>query len=166
MKILREMDLTPEETIEFAKLNSSVVQPGQQSLNPYYLGFKIFEDIEKRWDRDKMFEVREFESDSSFLRNYLTEQLVEDLDLYVFEKKGVEWKITDKAWENIRDQLVYSRVNGGFPYLTIDHGNYLNGGELYIKHAYEEAELDLNYVEKTLPYVYQLWGNRASGDGN
>jgi stage V sporulation protein R len=158
MKILREMNLTPEETIEFAKLNSSVVQPGQQSLNPYYLGFKIFEDIEKRWDRDKMFEVREFESDSSFLRNYLTEQLVEDLDLYVFEKKGVEWKITDKAWENIRDQLVYSRVNGGFPYLTIVHGNYLNGGELYIKHAYEEAELDLKYVEKTLPYVHQLWG--------
>ena len=65
--------------------------------------------------REKMFEVREFDSDTSFIRNYLTKQLVEELDLYVFEKKGPEWKITDKAWENIRDQLVYSRVNGGFP---------------------------------------------------
>lgn len=161
MKILREMDLTPEETIEYAKLNASVVQPGQQSLNPYYLGFKIFEDIEKRWDRDEMFEVREFESDASFLRNYLTEQLVEDLDLYVFEKQGVKWKISDKAWESVRDQLVAAKTNGGFPYLTIVNGNYDNNGELYIKHAYEGAELDFNYVEKTLPYAHHLWGKHV-----
>jgi stage V sporulation protein R len=169
------MDLTPEETIEFAKLNSAVVQPSKHSLNPYYLGLKIFEDIERRWDnptkeeqerfgrkpgqgRAKLFEVREFDSDTSFIRNYLTKKLVEDLDLYVFEKKGAEWKITDKSWENIRDQLVYSRINGGFPYLTVENGNYLNLGELYLKHSYEGMELDLKYIEKTLPYVFQLWG--------
>lgn len=105
-RIMRELDLTAEETVEYAKLNSSVVQPSRQSLNPYYLGLKIFEDIEKRWDRDKMFEVRELDSDLSFIRSYLSKELVNDLDLYVFEKKGPEWKITDKAWENVRDQLV------------------------------------------------------------
>ena len=47
---MRELDLTVNETIEYAKLNSSVVQPSRQSLNPYYMGLKIFEDIEKRWD--------------------------------------------------------------------------------------------------------------------
>ena len=87
-RILREMDLTSEETVEFAKLNASVVRPSRHSLNPYYLGLKIFEDIERRWDREKMFDVREYDSDISFLRNYLTKELVEDLDLYVFEKKG------------------------------------------------------------------------------
>lgn len=45
----------------------------------------------------------------------MTKKLVDELDLYVFEKKGPEWKITDKSWESIRDQLIYSRVNGGFP---------------------------------------------------
>jgi stage V sporulation protein R len=117
IRILRELELTSEETLEFAKLNSAVMQPSQTSLNPYYLGLKIFEDIERRWDqptledkarfgykggqgREKMFEVREFDSDTSFIRSYLTKQLVEDLDLYVFEKKGSEWKITDKAWES------------------------------------------------------------------
>lgn len=158
MQILREMDLTSEETIEYAKMNSAVVQPSKQSLNPYYLGFKIFEDIEKRWDRNKMFEVREVDSDTSFLRNYLTKELVEDLDLYIFEKEGVEWKVSDKAWENVRDQLVYSRVNGGFPYLTVEDGNYMNNSELYLKHAFEDAELDIKYLERTLPYVHQLWG--------
>lgn len=104
-RIIRELDLSSEDTIEFAKLNSSVVQPSKQSLNPYYLGLKIFEDIERRWDhptreeqerwgrqpgqgRAKMFEVREFDSDTSFIRNYMTKKLTEDLDLYVFEKKA------------------------------------------------------------------------------
>jgi len=174
-RIIRELDLTSEETVEYAKLNSSVVQPSRHSLNPYYLGIKLFEDIEKRWDeptkeeqerygrqpgqgRAKIFEVRELESDQSFLRNYLTKKLTEELDLYIFEKKGPEWKITDKSWENIRDQLVYSRVNGGFPYITVEDGDYQRSGELYLVHQYEAVELDLKYVERTLPYVYTLWG--------
>lgn len=172
------MDLTSEETIEFAKLNSSVVQPSRNSLNPYYLGLKIFEDIEKRWDnpteeerqrlgrkpglgKEKIFEVREVDSDQSFIRNYLTKKLVEDLDLYVFEKKGPEWKITDKTWENIRDQLVNSRVNGGFPNINVVDGDFNRSSELYLKHHYEGVELDLKYVERTLPYVVRLWGKNV-----
>ncbi|ANE48513.1 stage V sporulation protein R [Paenibacillus swuensis] len=174
-RILRELDLTASETIEFAKLNASVVQPSQHTLNPYYLGLKIFEDIEKRWEnpsaedrerfkrepgrgREKMFEVRENDSDLSFIRNYMTKDLVKELDLYVFEKKGPEWKITDKSWQNIRDQLVYSRVNGGFPYLVVQDGDFLRNGELYLLHQYEGVELDLKYLERTLPYVFQIWG--------
>lgn len=174
-RIIRELDLSDDETIEYAKLNSSVVQPSRHTLNPYYLGLKIFEDIEKRWDnptpeererfdrlpgrgREKMFEVREHDHDISFIRNYLTKELVKELDLYVFEKKGPEWKITDKSWESIRDQLAYSRVNGGFPYLVVKDGDYLSNGELYLFHQFEGVELDLKYVERTLPYVYQLWG--------
>ncbi|MCY9514950.1 SpoVR family protein [Paenibacillus apiarius] len=174
-RIVRELDLTTDETFEYAKLNSSVVQPSRHSLNPYYLGVKIFEDIEKRWDqpsreerdtygrqpgqgRAKIFEVRELDSDLSFIRNYLTKQLTDELDLYIFEKKGPEWKITDKSWENIRDQLVYSRVNGGFPYLVVQDGDYQRNGELYLNHQYEGMELDLKYLERTLPYVYTMWG--------
>ncbi|MBP1154451.1 spore cortex formation protein SpoVR/YcgB (stage V sporulation) [Paenibacillus sp. PvR052] len=167
--------MTDDETIEYAKLNSSVVIPSRHSLNPYYLGLKIFEDIEKRWEnpskeererlgrkggegRQKIFEVREFDSDISFVRNYMTKKLCDELDLYVFEKKGPEWKITDKSWENVRDQLVYSRVNGGFPYIAVENGDYERNGELYLKHMYEGMELDLKYVERTIPYIYRLWG--------
>ena len=158
IRILRELDLTPEETIEYSKLNSSVVVPSRHQLNPYYLGYKIFEDIEKRFGREYMFEVRELNSDQSFLRNYLTKELVDELDLYVFEKRGQEWLITDKSWERVRDQLVASRVNGGFPVIRVYDGDYIQNGELYLKHEYDGVELDVKYLERTLPYVHQLWG--------
>jgi stage V sporulation protein R len=174
-RIIRELPLSSEETIEYAKLNSSVVQPSTHTLNPYYLGLKIFEDIEQRYNnptqeeqdrlgrkpnrgRDKIFEVRELDSDTSFLRNHLTKKLIEDLDLYVFEKQGTEWKITDKAWEHVRDELVNSRINGGFPYIVVGDGNYMRNGELLLRHQYQGTELDLKYLERTLPYVHVLWG--------
>jgi stage V sporulation protein R len=158
LRILREMDLTPEETIEFARLNASVLQPSRFTLNPYLLGLKIFEDIEKRYGREKLFDVREFDMDTSFIRNYLTKELTEELDLFVFEKKGPEWRVSDKAWENVREQLIRSRINGGFPYIVAVDGDYRMAGELYLRHEYEGIELDLKYVEKTLPYVVRLWG--------
>ncbi|TWI56178.1 SpoVR family protein [Halalkalibacter nanhaiisediminis] len=178
-RILREMDLTSEETIEFATLNAGVVQPSKTSINPYYLGLKIFEDIEERYNnptkemqerqgvkpdsgREKMFEVREIESDISFIRNYLTKDLVMREDMYLFQKQGGDYKIVDKEWEHVRDQLALSRVNGGFPYLVVTDGDYLKNGELYITHKYEGTELDIGYLEKVLPYLYQLWGRAVN----
>ncbi|KAF6603542.1 MULTISPECIES: SpoVR family protein [unclassified Bacillus (in: firmicutes)] len=173
-RIIRELDLTSDEAIEFAKLNAGVVQPSKTGINPYYLGLKIFEDIEEHYDnptdemkktgvkpgsgREKMFEVREIESDISFIRNYLTKDLVMREDLYLFQKQGRDYKVIDKEWKAVRDQLVNMRVNGGFPYLTVNDGDYLKNNELYIKHWYEGIELDLKYLEKVLPYLYQLWG--------
>ena len=57
-----------------------------------------------------MFEVREIESDISFIRNYLTKELVQQEDLYLFEKKGRDYQITTKDYEDVRDQLsLYAR---------------------------------------------------------
>ncbi|OUM97992.1 MAG: stage V sporulation protein R [Paenibacillaceae bacterium ZCTH02-B3] len=157
-RIMRELPLDPDEAIEYAKLHASVVQPYRHTVNPYLLGLKIFEDIEKRCGESALFEVRELESDMSFLRNHLTRELTEELDLYVFGKEGTEWKIADKSWESVRDRLVESRVNCGFPYLEVLDGNWRMNGELYIRHRYEGAELDLKYVEGTMPHVARLWG--------
>jgi stage V sporulation protein R len=175
LRIMREMEMDEGEALEFARMHSGVVLPSRTSVNPYHLGLKIWEDIEKRWNhptreererfgrlpgrgREKMFEVREMESDISFLRNYLTKELVEEMDLYLYQKVGNEWKIVEKNWEAVRDQLCASRVNGGFPVILVEDGDYGKNGELYLSHRYEGVELDIKYLEKTLPYVYQLWG--------
>ena len=175
-RIMREMDLPTNEHLEFAELHAGVVSPHKGQLNPYYLGYKIFEDIEKRWDnptaedrerfgrggsegREKMFEVRELDNDISFLRNYLTEELCEELDLFVYQLIDEEdWTITEKKWERVRDQLVLNMTNFGFPYIEVLDGDYDGNSELYLMHRYEGVELDMKYARKTLEYVYKLWG--------
>jgi stage V sporulation protein R len=175
-RIMRELDLTDTEHLEFAELHSGVVSPHKGQLNPYYLGYKILEDIERRWNnpsreereklgrlpntgREKIFEVREIENDVSLLRNYLTEELSEELDLFVYELVDEEeWTITEKRWERVRDQLVANMTNFGFPYIEVLDGDYNGNRELYLRHAYESAELDANYARKALEHVYTLWG--------
>jgi stage V sporulation protein R len=175
-RIMREVELSDTELLEFAELHSGVVSPHKGQLNPYYLGYKIFEDIERRWNeptaeerakfgrqggegRAKIFEVRELDNDVSFLRNYLTEELCEELDLYVFELVDEEeWTVTEKRWERVRDQLVANMTNFGFPYIVVADGDYNGNRELYLKHQYEGAELDSNYARKVLEHVHTLWG--------
>jgi len=172
---MREMELTDEEYTDFAAMNAGVITPSRHSINPYFLGVKMLEDIERRWDnpteeekqkwgrtggegRKKLFEVRAEENDVSLIRNYMTKQLVEDLDLYLYEKQGDQWVIVDKNWENVRDNIVAQMANFGNPTILVEDGDYHHNGELYLRHVYDGHELDALYSEKTLEHVYALWG--------
>jgi stage V sporulation protein R len=175
-RIMRELDLTDSEYLEFAELHANVISPHKHQLSPYYLGYKILEDIEKRWDnptqeererfgrkggegREKIFEVRELENDISLLRNYLTKELCEEMDLFIYELiDEEEWTVTEKRWERVRDQLVANMTNFGFPYIEVVDGDYRGTRALYLRHRYEGVELDLKYAKKTLEHVYKLWG--------
>ena len=86
---VREGDHFVISQIEFADLHAGVLQPSPKRINPYFLGYKILEDIERRFSdggkdldaaRAKLFEVREIETDASLLRNYLTRELCDDLE--------------------------------------------------------------------------------------
>lgn len=156
-RIMRDLDLTPDESFEFAKMHAGVLAPSRFQLNPYHLGFHIFEDIEQRFGRERIFEVREVESDVSFIRNYLTKELCEKLDLYLFAKQGDEWRISATGWEKVRDGIVQQISNCGYPYLYAEDHDYQRRGELYLRHAFEGVELDSLYVKRTLPHVYHLW---------
>lgn len=156
-RIMRDLDLTPDESLEFARMHSAVLAPNRFQMNPYHLGFHMFEDIEKRYGRERIFEVRETQTDVSFIRNYLTKDLCEKLDLYLFSKQGDEWRITATGWEKVRDGIIQQVSNCGFPYIYADDADYQRRGELYLRHAYEGIELDTAYVKKTLPHVYHIW---------
>ena len=75
---------------------------------------KIWENIEERWDhpstedleafgprkkagREKLFEVREVERDASFLRRYLTEELIRELNLFEYKSRGNEQVVSRVA---------------------------------------------------------------------
>ena len=174
-RILRELDLPEDEYTEFARLHSSVAAPSPRSLNPYYVGMKLLEHVEQRWEnpsdkdkermglpggqgREKLFEIRDLESDLSFMRTYLTKDAVEELDLYTYEHQDGAWKITEKNWEKVRDQIVRSLTTYGIPYIMVEDADYKRNRELYLKHYFDGDELDVKYGEKTMQYVYQLWG--------
>ena len=173
-RIMRELDLSNDEYVEFANLHAGVLGSSKLRMNPYLVGLKMFEDIERRWDspneeervkfdrkggegRQKIFEVRELESDVSFLRNYLTKELVEELDLYLYEERDGELVIVEKDWEKVRETMVGSMTNQGFPYIVVEDGDYQGNRELYLKHYFDGRPLDLPHAEKVLEHLYRLW---------
>jgi stage V sporulation protein R len=158
LKIMRLLDLTEEETVDFARMHAQLVQPSRLQINPYLLGLSIFADIDRRWGRDAVFEARVTSDDAGFLRNHLTEELVREMGLFVFRRIGYEWRAVEKDWRVVRDTLVQNLFNCGHPYILVETGDFNGRGELYLKHHYEGVELDVHYLEKTLPLVHRLWG--------
>lgn len=169
-EIMYRLNLTPEEMFDFACTHEKVVQPGNNPfrMNPYYLGMQILKDIEKRYDRTKMFEICANENDISLIRNYLTEDLVKKLGLFNYgykcEKKHRQnekcnncsyTEVKDKDLDNIIENLTRPIMNYGVPKLAITK---INGDLMTITHTPDDnGTLDYKYAEKTMEYIYQLW---------
>lgn len=167
VQIMRELNLSTDEHVEFAALHSSVLQPSPGRLNPYYLGFTMLNDIERRWNeidgsgRERLFMVRETECDVSLIRNYLTDELCEELDLFYAERQGDELLITEKDWEAVRDRLVDQLSDYGIPVIHAEDADYNGNRELYLRHEFNGRPLDMSYAEKTLEGVERLWGRKV-----
>ena len=188
-RILERYLSRPEEIWEFRRLHSGVLSPSpsRMSINPYYVGFQILKDIERRWNGDletgdepetdwlgnpkprpigegwnKVFEVCACENDVTFLRKYLTEPLIKRLDLYTYERDEVDgeevWVVRSTDWEEVRDEMVDGMTNFGVPIITVEDGDYKRHGELYLKHAHDGKDIDIDYAERVLRAIYRLWG--------
>lgn len=176
--------VSPQEMIAFAQLHSGVVNPGGRfSLNPYYLGYTILVDIEKRWDdlhargesrltgRQKLFEVRRTEDDISFLRNYLTLELVEKLGLFAYGsscnhppgqrcRQCEQVVITSRERDTIVEALVAPRYNYGIPRIAVR--DVVNNA-LYLEHLDRDTTfLDRRFAAQTLAYIAELWKHQVS----
>ncbi|CAI3704129.1 SpoVR family protein [Clostridium neonatale] len=159
--ILKQLDLPQELYLEFIKRHNDVIAPAIGGLNPYYIGFKMFEDIEKKYGKEKIFEVRAIERDSSFLRRYLTQELCEELNLFEYNQRTFDTiieEISDEdGWKIIRDTLSYTCGMGGIPYVRIIDLNK-NDRTLTLENVYDGRTLDLSYAKATLQYIQELWG--------
>ena len=175
--------VSPAEMIEFARLHAGVVNPGSRfNPNPYYLGYTILVDIEKRWDalhkegkssltgRQKLFEVRRTEDDISFLRNYLTVELMEKLELFSYGRPCTHPPgqrcaqcenvvITSREEEAVREALLAPRYNYGVPRIVIR--DVLSNG-LYLEHLDRATTfLDRPFASNTLDFIAELWKHRV-----
>ena len=162
--ILNELHLSDGLHFEFLKRHNDVIAPAIGGLNPYYLGFKIFQDIEKRYGKEKLFEVRSLERDNSFLRKYLTEELCSELNLFQYAKKSFDFIIEEvsdeEGWKKIRDTLSSTCGVGGIPYIRIVDLDRKDG-VLTLEHVFDGRELEMIYAKETLKYLFDLWGRKV-----
>ena len=163
--ILNELKLPEGLHFEFLKRHNDVVAPILGGLNPYYLGFKIFQDIDKRYGRDKIFEVRALERDASFIRRYLTRELCEELNLFQYGKRSFDYVIEEVAdevgWEEIRDNLAFTSGIGSIPYIRVVDLNRKDNA-LTLEHVFDGRELEMVYAKETIKYIQKLWGGKVS----
>lgn len=181
-KIMNSLDLPQDIYMEFLVRHNQVICPHPGGINPYHVGFRVWHDIEQRFDemkgnnsagtgrleksgRDKIFEVRESDRDVSFLRRFLTEDLMRDLDIFEFEPKGdnlVVTKVSDEDnWRDVKETLLRSIGMYSHPVIKIYDADYGRNRALYLKHEADDRDLHIGYAEKTLGHLHQLWGHRV-----
>jgi len=111
--------------------------------------------------RKKIFEVRESDRDASFLRRFLTVDVMRDLELFQHEKRGKDRVITkvadDKGWEEIKENLIKNTGMGSIPVIKIDDADFGKNRTLYLIHSHDGRDLQLEYAEHTLRHIRALW---------
>ena len=113
----------------------------------------------------KIFEAREVERDSSFLRRYLTEELMREMDLFEYESRGDELvidKVSDEeGWKTVKETLIKNVGTSSLPVIKVEDGDFGHNRTLYMKHYHDGRDLQLEYAEKTLAFAYRLWGRET-----
>lgn len=159
--ILKELKFSDELHLEFIKRHNDVIAPGIGWLNPYFIGFKIFESLNEKYGREKIFEVRRLERDESFLRRYLTEELCAELNLFQYGKIDSSYiiqEVSDKeGWMNIRNTLCNNCGLGMIPLIRVVDTDKTDK-TLILEHVFDGRELNGDYARATLKHVSQLWG--------
>jgi len=180
--LMNSLDLPEGLHMEFLVHHNQVVRPHPGSINPYHLGFKLWHEIRRSYDEptpeeiekygepdksgtEKIFEVREVDRDVSFLRRFLTEELMREMDMFEYERRGDDLVISqvsdEENWQRVKDTLIAGTGMGPLPVIRIEDADYKQNRVLYLTHAHDGRDLELGYAEKTLAYVYQLWGREV-----
>jgi stage V sporulation protein R len=165
--ILNKLDLPQGLHMEFLKRHNQVIRPHVGQMNPYYVGFKIFEDLVKRYPDNpkKIFEVRSIERDSSFLRKYLTQELCEEMNLFEYVKVGNDYivkEVSDEdGWKAIRDFLAGSVGMQSIPNIRVTEW-VQKDNMLVLEHQYDGRELELGYAYETLKHAVDLWDSKVT----
>ena len=181
-EIMNSLDLPQDLYLEFLVRHNQVVRPFPKGLNPYYLGLKVWDDIKRRHDdptpeeiekygrptktgTQALFEAREVDRDASFLRRFLTEELMREMDMFEYEPRGEDLVISEvsdkEGWRGIKETLIKNVGMGGVPVIKIEDADYNQNRSLYVKHYHEGRDLQLEYAEKAISYLHRLWGHEV-----
>jgi stage V sporulation protein R len=185
-KIMTEKAAKASEIVDFAEHHAGVVATSAGRLNPYKLGLELLRDIEDRWNkgkfgkeydecedaaakqkwdmglgkgRDKIYEVRRFHNDITFIDEFLTPEFALEQKLFTFQynRDTDLYEIASREFQQIKRQLLFRMTNFGQPFIGVEDGNYNNRGELYLRHRHEGVDLRFDYARDTLRNVHKIW---------
>ena len=162
-KILDLLDLDQDERVEAALTHASVTVPYTLGINPYFFGARMLEMVEKERGTAEVVRIATEESDSSLIRNYLTESMVEELDVYKWVRKEFssheQWEVAEKDWRRVRDYLADQYARPPHPVIEVCR-EVPNQGTLVLSQVGGE-DMDEKYARETLNYCQDLWGHRV-----
>ena len=134
---------------------------GQQTalaINPYHLGFKIWERIVEKHGIERAREVRRDEDDFGFIRNFLDEELAEQSGLFVYEEKSDrEVRVTSRELEAIREAILAPKFNYGSPRVAATELKHDGSLTLTHDHGSDGRGLDVTRAKRVLEYVHRVW---------
>lgn len=164
-RLLREADFVPHDLyLSAIKAHSDVVRPHASgntlalSVNPYHLGFTMWERIVEKQGLDAARRICAIEDDFGFVRNYLDADLAEELDLFVYEASpNGEIRVASRDIHDVRESILSRKFNFGAPRVAVTA--MAHDGTLTLEHDYEGdgRGLDLARAERVLEYMVRIW---------
>jgi len=164
-KIVQELELPDKYHLPFIKLHNQVIRPQLGEMNPYYLGYRLFKDIEEKYGFEECKLVREVHNDITFLRKYLTQEMCDRMNLFSYShKKSKGYKTIDdvsdeRGWELIRDDLIKMIGLNSVPIVYVDE--ITKQHSLILRHEHDGRDLDIPYAKKVHRYIEELWGDEV-----
>jgi stage V sporulation protein R len=164
-RLLRESDFLPQDAyLDAIKCHSDVVRPiaaDQQvalAVNPYHLGFSIWEKVIEQDGLEAARRMMREEDDFSFVRNRLTPELADELGLFRFEAEasgGV--RVIERDLPKLHDALLAPKYNFGAPRVAAVHVHVDGTLELQHDHATDGRGLDPERSRRVLEYLHRVW---------
>lgn len=162
-KIINELNLPDNLYLPFIKLHNQVIRPHLGQMNPYHLGFKLFEKIIEEKGFEEAMHVREVHNDISFLRFYLDEAFMKENNYFSYSFKKSQKAITiddvsdNDGWEAVRDAMITNVGLNRIPVVYVDELE--KDGTLALAHEHDGRDLDLTYASKVYEHIQTLWGD-------
>lgn len=162
-KIINELNLPDSLYLPFIKLHNQVIRPHLGQINPYHLGYTLFQKLiaDKGFEEAKL--IREVHNDITFLRFYIDEEFMREHNYfsYSFKKKEQSSIIDDisdnDGWESVRDAMLTNVGLNRIPIVYVDEIEKDN--TLSLVHEHDGRDLDLNYARKVFDHIQTLWGD-------
>jgi stage V sporulation protein R len=164
-RLLREADFLPQDAyVDAIKCHSDVVRPSASganvalSVNPYHLGFSIWERIIKDKGLDFARKIMAEDDDFAFVRNHLTLDLVNELELFRFKGPANGTLTVQEAdLASLHDAMLAPKYGFGAPTVSATHVHVDGKLELIHDHTTDGRGLDPDKGRKVLDYIARVW---------